>query len=74
MREVKLDRMDCDHAKRCPRAGHFGPSILHEKLGRNPILIGKSHHLGSGRTLTRIASDRLVIHGILRSTAFANDY
>ena len=72
--EVKLDRMNRDHAKRRPRPGFSGPSILHEKLGRDPILICKCHNLGCSRGLTRIANDRLVSHGALRSTAVANDY
>ena len=72
--QIELDRMDRDHAKRCPRPGFTGSSILHEELGRDPILIGECHNLGSSRDLTRIADNRLVSHDALGSTAFANDY
>ena len=72
--QVQFDRMDRDHAKRCPRPRLSRPPILDEKLCREPILIGKSHHLSRRCSLSRVKGYRFVIHGIFLSTAFANDY
>ena len=72
--QIKLDRMDCDHTKRCPRFRLSRPSILKEEQCCHPVLIGKQNDLCGSCGFARISRSSLFIHSAQNIIDFANEY